>query len=77
MWGPFLCYDDKIMEIMLANFWWSQQLLYHKSHNSHTGCTLISATPKQDKHSVHLYMTLPSEGENVPEAQCFPKGTRT
>src|SRR4029434_10528979 len=34
VWGPFLCHHDKITtwEIMLANLWWSQQLLYPESH---------------------------------------------
>src|SRR4029434_2328177 len=29
VWGPFLCYHDKItiLDIMLANLWWSQQPL--------------------------------------------------
>src|SRR4029434_320574 len=34
VWGPFLCDHDKITiwDILLANFWWSQQLLDHESH---------------------------------------------
>src|SRR4029434_7558638 len=35
VWGPFLCYHDKItiLDILLANFWWSQQLLDHESYS--------------------------------------------
>src|SRR4029434_6990451 len=36
VWGPFLCDHDKItiLDILLTNFWWSQQLLDHESYTT-------------------------------------------
>src|SRR4029434_1709017 len=46
VWGPFLCDHDKITiwDILLANFWWSQQLLDHESH-VHSQDILYFLTP--------------------------------